>query len=212
MVVFLFLVPGLQFWLYNGKRYLISLSSSDIEKMIQLSAISELKVKCIESSPNFQVLHISMNAQLTYKPIVLWHFQPDGLNVVNGLIFLLLRFSALIILFQESISLRCKRSCLRLVTGRCGLCDNFKIQLVVELKKKMSPTCVSTSQVNFIVLIVPQSGTKTWCRLEFISRIISCATNKLLSARVKTKPWWWQKLSIDIRRISNKFPFNTSLS
>ena len=78
--------------------------------------------------------------------------------------------------------------------------------------KKLSPTCVSTSQVNFIVLIVPQSGTKTWCRLEFISRIISCATNKLLSARVKTKPWWWQKYSKDIRCISNKFPFNTSLS
>ena len=109
-----------QFWLYNGKRYLISLSSSDIEKMIQLSAISELKVKCIECSPNFQVLHISMNAQLTYKPIVLWHFQPDGLNVVNGLIFPLLRFSALIILFQESISLRCKRSCLRLVKKLTG--------------------------------------------------------------------------------------------
>ena len=61
-----------------------------------------------------------MNAQLTYKPIVLWHFQPDGLNVVNGLIFLLLRFSALIILFQESISLRCKRSCLRLVKKLTG--------------------------------------------------------------------------------------------
>ena len=78
--------------------------------------------------------------------------------------------------------------------------------------KKLSPTCVSTSQVNFIVLIVPQSGTKTWCRLEFISR-----TNKLRRTNCyrhawKQNPWWWQKLSKDVRRISNKFPFNTSLS
>ena len=26
----------------------------------------------------FHVLHISMNAQLTYEPIFLYHFQPDG--------------------------------------------------------------------------------------------------------------------------------------
>ena len=38
----------------------------------------------------------------------------------------------------------------------------------------MSLTCVSTSQMNIIVLRVPQSGMKTWCWLEFISRIISC--------------------------------------
>ena len=63
----------------------------------------------VESNSSFlsalqtsQVLHISMNAQLTYEPI-----EPDGLNVVKGLIFPLLRFSALIILFQENISLRC---------------------------------------------------------------------------------------------------------
>ena len=38
-----------------------------------------------ERNPSFlsalqtsQVLHISMNAQLTYEPIVLKHFQPDG--------------------------------------------------------------------------------------------------------------------------------------
>ena len=75
--------------------------------------------------------------------------------------------------------------------GRCRLCNNFKIYWQLNWKK-WSQTCISTSQMNFIVLRVPQSGTKTWCRLEFISRIISCATNKLLSARVKTKPWWWQ--------------------
>ena len=49
-----------------------------------------------------------MNAQLMYEPIVLKHFQPDGLNVVQGLLLPLLRFSALIILFRENISLRCK--------------------------------------------------------------------------------------------------------
>ena len=54
------------------------------------------------------MLHISMNAQLIYEPIVLKNFQPDGLNVVKGLLLPLLRFSALIILFQENISLRCK--------------------------------------------------------------------------------------------------------
>ena len=53
-----------------------------------------------------------MNAQLTYEP--------DGLNVVKGLIFPLLRFSALIILFQENISLRCQRSCLKLVKKPTG--------------------------------------------------------------------------------------------
>ena len=37
-----------------------------------------------------QVLHISMNTQLTSEPIVLKHFQPNGLNVVKGLIFPLL--------------------------------------------------------------------------------------------------------------------------
>ena len=61
-----------------------------------------------------------MNAQLMYEPIVLKHFQPDGLNVVKGLLLPLLRFSALIILFQENISLRCKRSCLRLVKKLTG--------------------------------------------------------------------------------------------
>ena len=66
------------------------------------------------------MLHISMNAQLIYEPIVLKHFQPDGLNVVKGLLLPLLRFSALIILFQENISLRCKRSCLRLVKKLTG--------------------------------------------------------------------------------------------
>ena len=55
-----------------------------------------------------------------YEPIVLKHFQPDGLNVVKGLLLPLLRFSALIILFQENISLRCKRSCLRLVKKLTG--------------------------------------------------------------------------------------------
>ena len=39
---------------------------------------------------------------------------------MKGLIFPLLRFSALIILFQENISLRCKRSCLRLVKKLTG--------------------------------------------------------------------------------------------
>ena len=29
-----------------------------------------------------QVLHISMNAQLTYEPIVLLHFQPNGYTVL----------------------------------------------------------------------------------------------------------------------------------
>ena len=66
------------------------------------------------------MLHISMNAQLIYEPIVLKHFQPDGLNVIKGLLLPLLRFSALIILFQENISLRCKRSCLRLVKKLTG--------------------------------------------------------------------------------------------
>ena len=61
-----------------------------------------------------------MNAQLMYEPIVLKHCQPDGLNVVKGLLLPLLRFSALIILFQENISLRCKRSCLRLVKKLTG--------------------------------------------------------------------------------------------
>ena len=55
------------------------------------------------------------------------------------------------------------------------------------IEKKFSPTCISTSQINFIILRVPQSGMKTWCWLKFISRIISCVTNKLLSACVKTK-------------------------
>ena len=36
--------------------------------------------------------------------------------------------------------------------------------------------------MNFIVIKVPQSSTKTWCQLEFISRIISCMTNKFLLA------------------------------
>ena len=67
-----------------------------------------------------QVLHISMNAQLMYEAIVLKHFQPDGLNVVKGLLLPPSRFSALIILFQENISLRCKRSCLRLVKKLTG--------------------------------------------------------------------------------------------
>ena len=44
----------------------------------------------------------------------------NGLNVVKGLIFPLLHFSALIILFKENISLRCKRSCLRLVKKLTG--------------------------------------------------------------------------------------------
>ena len=61
-----------------------------------------------------------MNAQLMYEAIVLKHFQPDGLNVVKGLLLSLSRFSALIILFQENISLRCKRSCLRLVKKLTG--------------------------------------------------------------------------------------------
>ena len=39
--------------------------------------------------------------KLTYEPTVLEHFQLDDLNVVKGLIFSLLRFGALIILFQE---------------------------------------------------------------------------------------------------------------
>ena len=71
-----------------------------------------------ESNSSF--LREGSYAQLTYEPIVLYHFQPDGVNVVKGLIFPLLRFSALIILFQENISLRCKRSCLRLVKKLTG--------------------------------------------------------------------------------------------
>ena len=39
---------------------------------------------------------------------------------MKGSIIPLLRFSALIILFQENISLRCKRSCLRLVKKLTG--------------------------------------------------------------------------------------------
>ena len=31
-----------------------------------------------------QVLHISMNAQLMYEPIALYHFQPDGKFVFSG--------------------------------------------------------------------------------------------------------------------------------
>ena len=51
--------------------------------------------------------------------------------------------------------------------------------------EKISPTCVSTSQMNFIVLRGRQSGTKTWCRLELISRIISVPWNKSLLAACK---------------------------
>ena len=46
--------------------------------------------------------------------------QTHGLNVVKGLRFPLLCFSTLIILFQENILLRCKRSCLRLVKKLTG--------------------------------------------------------------------------------------------
>ena len=33
-----------------------------------------------------QVLHISMNAPLTYEPIVLEHFQPDGIFFLEGFV------------------------------------------------------------------------------------------------------------------------------
>ena len=33
-----------------------------------------------------QVLHISMNAQITYEPIVLEHFQPDGNFFLEGFV------------------------------------------------------------------------------------------------------------------------------
>ena len=96
------------------------------------------------------------------------------------------------------------------VIGRCWLCDNFKIYWLLNWKK-LSPACVSTSQMNFIVLRLPQSSMKKWCGLEFISHIINCVTNELLSACVKTEPWWWQN-NPKIWRISNKFPFNTRLN
>ena len=97
------------------------------------------------------------------------------------------------------------------VIGKCGLCDNFKIYWWLNWKK-FSPTCVSTSQMNFTVVRVPQSGMKTWCRLKHISCKISCMTNKFLLACVKTKLWWWQKWSKDIWCINKKSPFNTNLS
>ena len=37
-----------------------------------------------------QVLHISMNAQLTHEPVVLYHFQRGSLNVSRGICLLTL--------------------------------------------------------------------------------------------------------------------------
>ena len=47
------------------------------------------------------------------------HFQPDGLNVVKGLIFPLLRFSALIILFSGNISFSSASSQLSVFSLNC---------------------------------------------------------------------------------------------
>ena len=52
-----------------------------------------------------------------------------------NLIFPLLRFGALIILFKENISLRCKRSCLRLVKKLTGEIMRFnELYFLIEYK------------------------------------------------------------------------------
>ena len=68
----------------------------------------------------------------------------------KGLIFPLLRFSALIILFQKNISLRCKRSCLRMVKKlhllfrwffqSVSLPRYFPTRTHAELRNGMTPT------------------------------------------------------------------------
>ena len=40
--------------------------------------VAESNSSSLSALQTSQVLHISMNAQLTYEPIVLQHFQPDG--------------------------------------------------------------------------------------------------------------------------------------
>ena len=75
-----------------------------------------------------QVLHISMNAQLTCH---------NNFNLVVKMlsIFPLLRFCTLVILVQENISLRYKRSCLRLVKKPTGeIMRGNKLYLLIDYK------------------------------------------------------------------------------
>ena len=94
----------------------------------------------------------------------LQHFQPDGLNVVKGLIFPLL-FSALIILFQENISLRCKRSCLRLVkklTGEFMRVNELYVLMNTNSliqKKNKDVVSLATLQQAISLLRVTESST-----------------------------------------------------
>ena len=61
------------------------------------------------------------------------------------MIFSLLRFSALIILFQQTISPRCKRSCLRLV-------------------KKLTGEFMRVSELHFLIEYKILKGFVCWCR------------------------------------------------
>ena len=97
------------------------------------------------------------------------------------------------------------------VIGSCGLCDNFKIYWWLNWKK-FSPTCVSTSQMNFTVVRVPQSGMKTWCWLKlFHAKLVAWQTNFYWHV-------WKQNFDGDKNdpKISGasikKSPFNTNLS
>ena len=75
-----------------------------------------------------QVLHISMNAQLTCH-------NNFNLMVKMLLIFPLLRFCTLVILVQENISLRYKRSCLRLVKKPIGeIMRGNKLYFLIDYK------------------------------------------------------------------------------
>ena len=54
--------------------------------------VAESNSSFLSALQTSQVLHISMNAQLTHEPIVLQHFQCGSLNVFQGIC--LLTFSA----------------------------------------------------------------------------------------------------------------------
>ena len=74
--------------------------------------------------------------------------------------FPLLRFSALIILFQENIWLRCKRSCLRLVKKPTGEFMRVnELYFLIEYKILLSKNHYKNGTVKFGVVTIERDNT-----------------------------------------------------